>query len=70
MIPVRSGVQVWLATGHTDMRKGFDGLAVLVQEPPTRHARWHWPLNAKKVATEVPCRLMAVSCGRLLSARP
>ena len=25
-------VQVWLATGYTDMRKGFDGLAVLVQE--------------------------------------
>ncbi len=32
MISVPSGVQVWLATGHTDMRKGFDGLAVLVQE--------------------------------------
>jgi transposase len=32
MIPVPSGVQVWLASGHTDMRKGFDGLALLVQE--------------------------------------
>ena len=32
MIPVPSGVRVWLATGHTDMRKGFPGLAVLVQE--------------------------------------
>jgi transposase len=32
MIPVPSGVQVWLATGHTDMRKGFDGLALMVQE--------------------------------------
>ena len=32
MIPIPSGVRVWLATGHTDMRKGFDGLAVLVQE--------------------------------------
>jgi transposase len=32
MIPVPSGVQVWLATGHTDMRRGFDGLALLVQE--------------------------------------
>jgi hypothetical protein len=31
MIPVPRGVQVWLATGHTDMRKGFDGLAVPVQ---------------------------------------
>jgi transposase len=32
MIPVPAGVRVWLASGHTDMRKGFDGLAVLVQE--------------------------------------
>ena len=32
MIPVPSGVRVWLAAGHTDMRKGFDGLAILVQE--------------------------------------
>jgi hypothetical protein len=27
MIPIPSGVRVWLATGHTDMRKGFYGLA-------------------------------------------
>jgi transposase len=27
-----SGARVWLATGHTDMRKGFDGLALIVQE--------------------------------------
>ena len=26
MIPIPAGVRVWLATGHTDMRKGFDGL--------------------------------------------
>jgi transposase len=32
MIPVPAGVQVWLATGPTDMRKGFDGLALIVQE--------------------------------------
>ena len=32
MIPIPSGTRVWLATGHTDMRKGFDGLALLVQE--------------------------------------
>jgi len=25
MIPVRAGVRVWLATGHIEMRKGFDG---------------------------------------------
>ena len=38
MIPVpaqtagNGTVRVWLATGHTDMRKGFTSLAVLVQE--------------------------------------
>jgi transposase len=37
MIPVPSGVQVWLASGHTDMRKGFDGLALLVQETLKRN---------------------------------
>ena len=31
MIPVPAGVRVWLASGHTDMRKGFAGLAMLVQ---------------------------------------
>lgn len=32
MIPVPAGIRVWLAPGTTDMRKGFDGLAMLVQE--------------------------------------
>ena len=32
MIPVPSGVRVWLATGHTDMRKGMNGLALQIQE--------------------------------------
>ena len=32
MIPLQTGVRVWLATGHTDMRKGFGGLSWLVQE--------------------------------------
>jgi hypothetical protein len=31
MIAFASGVRAWLATGHTDKRKGFDTLAVLVQ---------------------------------------
>ena len=31
MIPVPSGVRVWLAVGHTDMRRGMNGLAVQVQ---------------------------------------
>ena len=32
MISIPSGTRVWLVTGHTDMRKGFDGLALIVQE--------------------------------------
>ncbi|MBB6262655.1 transposase [Paenochrobactrum gallinarii] len=32
MILLAGGVKVWLATGHTDMRKGFPGLSLQVQE--------------------------------------
>jgi len=32
MISFPSGARGWLAAGQTDMRKGFDGLALLVQE--------------------------------------
>ena len=32
MIALPAGVQVWLAAGATDLRKGFDGLAALVQQ--------------------------------------
>ena len=32
MIPIASGVRVWIATGHTDMRRGMNSLALLVQE--------------------------------------
>ena len=32
MIAFPAGVRVWLAMGYTDMRRGFDGLALLVQE--------------------------------------
>ena len=32
MIPVPSGVRVWLASGATDMRRGMNGLALQVQQ--------------------------------------
>jgi transposase len=32
MITPPSGVRIWLAAGVTDMRRGMDGLAALVQE--------------------------------------
>ena len=31
MIALPAGTRVWLAAGATDMRRGFDGLAALVQ---------------------------------------
>jgi transposase len=31
MIGLPAGTRVWLAAGATDMRKGFDGLAMVVQ---------------------------------------
>ena len=31
MIPLPHGARIWLACGVTDMRRGFDGLATLVQ---------------------------------------
>ena len=32
MIAISSNVRVWIATGHTDMRRGMPGLALQVQE--------------------------------------
>ena len=32
MISLPSGTRIWLAAGMTDMRRGFDGLASIVQE--------------------------------------
>ena len=31
-VPMPRGVRVWIATGHTDMRRGMQGLALQVQE--------------------------------------
>ena len=32
MIPVPSGVRIWLASGPSDMRRGMNGLALQVQQ--------------------------------------
>lgn len=32
MIPLPLGSRVWIATGHSDMRRGMQGLALQVQE--------------------------------------
>lgn len=37
MIPLPSGMRVWLAVGRTDMRRGMNGLALQVQETLQRN---------------------------------
>jgi transposase len=37
MIPIASNVRVWIATGHTDMRRGMNSLALQVQESLKRN---------------------------------
>ena len=32
MIPLPTGVRVWIAAGHTDMRRGMRSVALQVQE--------------------------------------
>jgi transposase len=36
LIPIPAGSRVWIATGHTDMRRGMQGLALQVQEQLNR----------------------------------
>jgi transposase len=39
MIPIPAGVRVWIATGHTDMRRGMNSLALQVREAMKRDPR-------------------------------
>jgi transposase len=32
MIPMPAGMRIWVACGATEMRRGFDGLAMMVQD--------------------------------------
>ncbi len=41
VIPVPAGTRVWLATGVTDMRKGFAGLSLLAEEACARSRSGH-----------------------------
>ena len=50
VIAFPSGARVWLATGHTDMRKGFASLALMVQETFKRnpHAGDLWVFRGRR----------------------
>nr|WP_315804963.1 MULTISPECIES: IS66 family insertion sequence element accessory protein TnpB [unclassified Bradyrhizobium] len=66
-MPIPSGTQAWLATGHADMRKHFDGLALLVQETLKRdphgghlfvfRGRFIWPQTVDGAVTITPAQL-------------
>ena len=77
MIPVPAGVRVWLATGHTDMRRGFPGLALQVQEtlqasddaklrldPRRCWALCMWPSSHPTCAPTLPKPARSISTAR------
>jgi len=69
MIPIPSGVRVWIATGYTDMRRGFPSLALQVQEvlkhdPLGGHLFWFiWPSAAGEAVTISPAQLSYLLSG-------
>ena len=52
MIPIPSGVRVWLATGYTDMRCGFPSLALRVQEVLSM-TRWVATCSASEASAAI-----------------
>mgnify|MGYP000868858205 CR=1 FL=1 len=46
MIAFPQGAKVWLAGGATDMRKGMNGLALLVQQGLGRDPHGGWSASA------------------------
>jgi transposase len=68
MIAFPTGVRVWLATGHTDMRKGFSTLALLVQErlktdPHGGHLFTHMASRARRLSVADTTRPLGYCCG-------
>jgi transposase len=47
MIAPPAGTRIWIATGVTDMRRGFDGLAALVQTQLEADPFNQWMKQAK-----------------------
>ena len=51
MIPVPSGVQVWVAVGRTDLRKGMN-------------TRWRFKFRKRCIAIRMPATSMSSGVGR------
>lgn len=62
MIPIPSGMKVWIATGHTDMRRGMRGLALQVQEQLKRD-----PILAIFISSGVAAAIWPRSSGMMAS---
>ena len=60
MIPIPAAVRVWLATGRHDMRKGFDGLALIVQETLKRD-----PHSGRVLFFAVAAAISSSACGTM-----
>jgi len=60
MIPVPSGVKVWIATGVTDMRRGMNGLSLQVQEAFRRDPRIPTPSTAGILDPAIRCSPLPV----------
>ncbi|RYM18316.1 hypothetical protein EWH13_34745 [Bradyrhizobium elkanii] len=54
-------MRVWLATGYTDMRRGFPSLALQVQE--VLRKRFIWPSVAGESVTISPAQLSYLLSG-------
>ena len=69
MIPVPANVRVWIATGHSDMRQGMNGLALQVQEALSRDPHLcggsdyvaELPLEAACAASQTSCSMICIS---------
>jgi transposase len=68
MIPI-PGTRVWLATGHTDMRNGFDGLAPLIQQTlkRDRHCGHLFVFRGRSGTHPAKALARLLSGGRLIS---
>jgi hypothetical protein len=62
MIALSTGVRVWVAAGHTDMRRGMQSLALRVQEGDGR-------LEKTGRITRTPASARVRVAGRVLCAR-
>ena len=55
MIPVPSAARVWIAAGHTDMRRGMNGLSLYAKR--LERGSFGWPATAGESVAITPAQL-------------